>query len=120
MTQRMGATEQLVDQFFDIGAELFGLLLGVADFEARYAELFLWIMEIVGGELPDAPRSCVRGKALAVLTEDFDDFLGEPDPDFLSNVDKGDRVEVFLHLDMAVGMDFGLAPLAELEGRRGQ
>ena len=112
MAQRMGATEQLVDQFLDNRAQLFGLVLGVADFEARHAELFFGIMEIVGGELPDAFKSCVSGKGLAVLAEDFHDFLSESDPDFLADVDKGDRVEVFLHLDMAVGMDFRLRPLA--------
>ena len=62
----------------------------------------------------------MSGKGLAVLTEDFHDFLRESDPDFLAGVDKRDRVEIFLHLDMAIGMDFGLPPLAELEGRNRQ
>ena len=53
MAQRMGTTEQLVDQFLDMGAELFGPMWGVADFEARHAELFFGITEIIGGELPD-------------------------------------------------------------------
>ncbi len=120
MAQRMVAREQLVDQLLDMGADLFGLLLGVTDFEARYAKLFFWIMEIIGGELSDAPKSWVRGKALAVLAEEFDDFLRESDPDYLADVNKGDRVEVFFHLDMAVGMDFSLPPLAELEGEAGR
>ena len=74
-----------------MGAELFGLMLGVTDFEARHAELFFGIMEIICGELPDAPKSCVSGQGLAVLAKDFHHFLGEPDPDFLADIDHGDQ-----------------------------
>ena len=88
------------------------MFLSVTDFKARHAQLGFGIMEIIGGELSDPHQSGVSGKGLAVLTKHFHNFLGEPDPDPLADVDKGDRVEVFLHLDMAVGMDFSMAPLA--------
>jgi len=34
-----------------MGAELFGLLLGVTDFKARHAELFFGIWKAIGGEV---------------------------------------------------------------------
>lgn len=82
MAQRMRARQKLLDLFLDMGAELFGLGLGVAELEAHHAELFLGIREIVGGELSDAPKTGVRGQRLAVSAEDFHDFVGEPDPHF--------------------------------------
>ena len=54
----------------------------------------------------------MSGKGLAVLTKDFHHLVGAPDSDLLTDVDKGNRIEVFLHLDMTIGMDFGVAPLA--------
>ena len=95
-----------------MGAKLFGLFLGVTDFKTRHAQLGFGIMKVIGGELSDPHQSRVSGKGLAVLAKHFHHLLDEPDPDPLADVDKGDRVEVFLHLDMAVGMDFGLPPLA--------
>ena len=95
-----------------MGAELFGLLLGVTDFKARHAQLGFGRMKVIGGEVSDPHQSRVNGKGLAVLTKHFHHFLGEPAPDPLADIDLGDRVEVFLHLDMLVGIGFGLAPLA--------
>jgi hypothetical protein len=92
----------------------------VTDFEAGHAELSFGIMEVIGGELADPLQSCVGGQGLAVLTEDLHDLFRQPDPDLLADIDKGDGVEVFFHLDMTIGMDFGLPSLAELEGRRRQ
>src|SRR5207253_10562129 len=87
------------------------------DLEARHTELFLGIVRIEGGEFADAGQAAVSGNRLAVLTKDFHHLLGEPHSEFLTDIDKGNRIEVFLHLDMTVGMDFGPAPLAYLENR---
>ena len=54
----------------------------------------------------------MSGKGLAVLTKDFHHLIGEPDSELLTDIDKGNRIEVFLHLDMTIGMDFGAPPLA--------
>ena len=76
------------------------------DLEARHTEFFLRIVGIEGGELADAPQSAMCGNRLAVFRES--------DSELLTDIDKRHRIEVFLHLDMAVGMDFGPAPLASL------
>src|SRR6266545_2490913 len=104
-----------------MGTEPGGLLLGVMDFKAGHTEFILGIVGIIGGELSDTGKSAMSGNGLAVLTKNFYDFFTQAHPDFLADVDVGDRVEVFLHLDMAVGMDFSRAPLAHLEesGRQG-
>src|SRR5439155_5849738 len=104
--------EQLVDQLLDVRAKLLGLLFGVMDLEARHAEFFLGIMGIVGGELADPRQSAMSREGLAVFTKDFHHLVGEPDSDVLTDIDKGNRVKVFLHLDMTIGMDFGAPPLA--------
>lgn len=56
MTQRMLPGAKLAHQLLDVGTELFGLFLSVTDLEARYGELSLGIMEVIGGELADAPK----------------------------------------------------------------
>src|ERR1700754_1024502 len=98
-------------------AQLFGLFFGVMDLEARHAEFFLGVMGIVGGELADAGKAAMSRDGLAVLTKDFHHLFSEPDSDVLTDIDKGNRIEVFLHLDMTIGMDFSLPPLTYLEGR---
>jgi hypothetical protein len=56
MAQRMLAGAKLGYQIFDVGTELFGLFLSVTDLEASHGELSLGIMEVIGGELADAPK----------------------------------------------------------------
>src|ERR1700694_2163238 len=85
------------------------------DLEARHTEFFLGIVGIIGGELADAGKSPVGGNGLAVLAKHFHHLLGEPDSEFLTDLDKGNRIEVFLHLYVTIGMDFGPAPLAHLK-----
>src|SRR5437660_5992009 len=69
------------------------------DLEARHTEFFLGIVRIEGGEFADAGQAAVSGNRLAVLTKDFHHLLGEPHSEFLTDIDKGNRIEVFLHLD---------------------
>ena len=54
----------------------------------------------------------MSGQGLAVLTKDFDHFFCEAHSDVLADIDEGNRIEIFLHLDVTIGMDFGCAPLA--------
>src|SRR6266511_2818244 len=75
------------------------------DLEARHTEFFLGIVGIIGGEFPDAGKSAMSGDGQAVLTKHFHHLFSEPDSEFLTDIDKGNRIEVFLHLDMAIGMD---------------
>ena len=112
VAQRIVGREQFLYQLLDVRAKLLGLLFGVMDLEARDAEFLLGIMAIVGGEFADAGYSAMGREGLAVLAKDFHQLVGEPDSDLLTDVDKGNRVEVFLHLDMTIGMDFGAPPLA--------
>src|ERR671911_3241459 len=104
--------EKFIHQLLYLRAKLLGLGFGVMDLEARHTEFFRGIVGIEGGELADACQSAMCGNRLAVLTTDLHHLLAKPHSEFLTDIDKGDRIEVFLHLDMTVGMDFGPAPLA--------
>src|SRR3990167_1592537 len=96
-----------------------GLFLGVMDLKARHAEFSLRVVGVEGGEFSNPAKSPMSGDGLAVFVEDLDHLLGHAYPNHLAHVDKGNRVEVFLHLDMTVRMDLGRAPLTELERRWG-
>ena len=120
MAQRILVGEKLIDELLDRSSEFLRLVLGVTDFETRHAEFVLGVMGIVGGELSDTGQSAMRRNRLAILAEDLHHLFGEPDSELLADIDKRYRVEVFLHLDMTIGMDFGAAPLAQLEARRYQ
>ena len=98
-----------------MGAESLGLLFAMTDFKASHAELGLWIMGVESGEFTDALRSHMDGYRLAIFVEDLDELLCHAHPDFLAHVDKGDRVEVLLYLNVTIRMDLGRTPLAELE-----
>ena len=69
-------------------------------------------MGIVGGEFTDSGQSAMGRDRLAVFAEDLHHFFAEPDSELLADVDKRYRVEVFLYLDMTIGMNLGAAPLA--------
>ena len=105
----MVGLEKFIHQLLYLWAKLLGSCFGVMDLEARHTEFFLRIVGIEGGELAEAPQSAMCGNRLAVFRES--------DSELLTDTDKRHRIEVFLHLDMAVGMDFGPAPLAYFEGR---
>ena len=110
----MVAAQELLDYLLHMRAELSSLFFGVMDLKERHAELGLRIMGVEGGELPDAGQFPMSSIELAVFVEHLDHLLRGSHPDCLAHVDKGDRVEVFLHLDMTIGMDFSRAPLTEL------
>src|SRR4051812_44622911 len=117
MAQRMLSRAKLIDEFVNIGAEDFRLLLSVADFEPSDGELGLRIMKIIGRELANAAQSQVSGQRKSVLTENFHHFVGESHTELLADVDERNRVEVFLHLNMTIGVDLRRAPLTHLEPR---
>lgn len=77
-------------------------------------------MGVEGEELPDAGQFPMSDDGLAVFVEHLDHLLCGSHPDCLAHVNKGDRVEVLLHLDMTIGIDFSRAPLTEFEPRGGQ
>src|SRR5205823_14250588 len=98
------------DGLLHVRASLFGLFLGVMDFKARHTEFVLGIVRIVGGELPEPRHSAMSRNRLAVLPKDFHQLVSEPDSNVLTYIHEGNRREVFLHLDVTIGMDFGSAP----------
>lgn len=92
----MVSCKQLLDQFLDMRAELFGLLFTVADLEARHAELVLGVVTIEGGELSNGRQPAVGRQGLAVFVKDLHHLLAQAHPHTLADIDKGDRVEVCL------------------------
>ena len=57
----------------------------------------------------------MNGDGLAVFVKNLDELLGATNPDLLVHIDEGNRIEVFVHLDVAIGVNLGVAPLAELK-----
>ena len=60
----------------------------------------------------------MNGDGLAVFVEDLDELLGATgatNPNLLVHIDERNRIEVFVHLDVAIGVNLGVAPLAELK-----
>ena len=57
----------------------------------------------------------MNGYGLAVFVEDLDELLGATNPNLLVHIDERNRVEVFIHLDVAIGVNLGVTKLAELK-----
>ena len=90
---------------FDMGTESVGLCCGVMDLKAGHTEFGFRVVSVEGGELADAVELAMSGDGLAVFVEDLDELLRDTGPDLLVHIDKGDGVEVFVHLNMAIGVD---------------
>ncbi len=115
VTQGMVATEEFFDQLFDVRTESLGLFLGVMDFKPGHTELGFGVVSVGGGELTRSTKPSMNGNGLAIFVKDLDELLGATSPDLLAHIDEGTRIEVFVHLDVAIGVNLSVAPLAELE-----
>ena len=104
----------------DVGTEPLGLFLGVMDLEPGHAEFGFGVVSVGGGELTGSTESSMNGYGLAVFVKNLDELLGATNPNLLVHIDERNRIEVFVHLDVAIGVNLGVAPLAELEACGGK
>ena len=57
----------------------------------------------------------MNGYGLAVFVKNLDELLGATNLKLLVHIDERNRIEVFVHLDMAIGVNLGVTKLAELK-----
>ena len=57
----------------------------------------------------------MNGYGLAVFVKNLDELLGATNPNLLVHIDERNRIEVFVHRDMAIGVNLGVTKLAELK-----
>jgi hypothetical protein len=75
MAQRMARREQGLYQLGQLGTDPIRLGLRRAHLKAPDAELAVWIVLLVGRELPKAGQACVGGQPLVIRGEDLDKLV---------------------------------------------